>query len=235
MKVKCIKDFWAVHRDRSYTVYGVICSKYKVDINSVEEMFSYLNQNTVEEDVVDYLIADVENSPEFYDAAFFEVVDERMPEFWQTAVEEIEVDKEIFRVGFEEMVESHQFYVDIKERKKSALQIFQKRKKEIDDYYTAKLALPLKRIEEEYYQKEEKSEELRDSYIQEYLKLLRKEQNISAIKEATSYNFFGDFPLEVRKETHQKLIELGDNSEEVKKELEEVEFILKKLSEKEEK
>jgi hypothetical protein len=129
MKIKCIAT---LRKDLYQNTQNVLVTQdFELPVGKTFTVYSI----SIWETVLHYLIADVnEPRPDWYPAELFVVQDTMMPKEMHYKYFGLEDKRGVNALwGYKEMVLDDQHYIDLIERESNAIEVFFKRKKEIDE------------------------------------------------------------------------------------------------------
>jgi hypothetical protein len=130
MKIKCIANTGNMLSQATKALGNSDEAKYPVKIGEVYNVYG----QHLYKGVLSYLIVGTyENLPSWYPAELFEVVDPMLPLEWYYGF--YGYDNLISSIwGYKELISDENHHDDLIEREVEAIQIFLKRKKEIDEF-----------------------------------------------------------------------------------------------------
>jgi len=117
MKVQCITDKEFLEKESSYNVYAIMIWKNRLK----------------------YLLLEETKSPFWHFSYEFEIIDNLLPIEWYFDFKGCKEDPLEAIWGYKEIVLDNNHRSDLLDRVPKAIAIFEKRKREIDDYETARI------------------------------------------------------------------------------------------------
>ncbi|WP_163537247.1 phosphoribosylaminoimidazole synthetase [Gracilibacillus sp. YIM 98692] len=130
MKIKCIANSGDKLSNNTRALGNSVETRYSVKIG---ESYTVYGQHLYK-GVLSYLLLGTnENLPSWYPAELFEITDSLLPLEWYFKFFGYE-ENLIGIWGYRELVEVHSHHDDLIEREDTAVRIFLKRKKEIDEF-----------------------------------------------------------------------------------------------------
>ena len=142
MKVKCIANTGEDLSEKTIAVGQLKTTEYDINIEKIYTVYSM----HMWKGILSYLLSDELNDwPFWYPAELFEVVDPLLPMEWYFSFNRYENKEPRNAIwGYKEMALDPQHRIDLIERETEALEIFFKRKKEIDEYEELSKFIPKK-------------------------------------------------------------------------------------------
>jgi hypothetical protein len=135
MKIKCIANTIAGLSKKTIELGYSSTSKFNIEIGETYTVYGM----SMWKNSLDYLIAENEtNNPAWYPAELFEVTFNLLPIVWYFNFERYTnykgEDSEKAIWGYKEMIGDPEHFSDLAEGKPEAIEIFLKRKRQIDEY-----------------------------------------------------------------------------------------------------
>ncbi|KKP35071.1 MAG: hypothetical protein UR26_C0009G0004 [candidate division TM6 bacterium GW2011_GWF2_32_72] len=135
MKVKCIANTIAGLSQKTIELGYSSETKFKIQVGETYTVYGM----SMWKNSLDYLISEKEtNNPAWYPAELFEVIYNLLPIIWYFNFERYKnykgEDSEKAFWGYKEMIADPEHYANLVEGKQEAIDIFNKRKRQIDEY-----------------------------------------------------------------------------------------------------
>lgn len=135
MKVRCIANTGEGLSQKTLELGYSSDFKFKIEVGEAYTVYGMFMWKSS----IDYLISEKEGgNPILCPAELFEVVDNLLPIVWYFNFERYKnykgEDSEKATWGYKELVANPEYYADLVEGKQEALDIFTKRKNQIDEY-----------------------------------------------------------------------------------------------------
>lgn len=131
MKVKCIANIMEDDKKCGEEIKNI---KYNIEIGKSYTIYAMIFWGGS----LDYLVTSDSENPNWYPAELFEVVDHLLPLVWYFTFKKYKnykgEDSQIAIWGYKEMIADPSHYIALTEEKQEALDIFLKRKQQIDEY-----------------------------------------------------------------------------------------------------